>query len=77
MYSRAADQPLYCVENGECVSCNSCQSFKNDPGNVRSYTTMQDCQVTLKQTPAMEVNGGQYYPETNGLISQKPSCACE
>ena len=78
MYSVAKDEPLYCIDNGQCVSCQTCTDFKNDPGNVRGYLTMGDCQMSLTQSLAMENNGGEWskQPTQNQYIT-KEKCACD
>jgi|APFre7841882793_1041355.scaffolds.fasta_scaffold00044_24 hypothetical protein len=78
MYSVAADQPLYCIDNGQCVSCQACTDFKNDPGNVRGYMSMGDCQVSLMQSLAMVNSGGEWSGEpTESQLKKTPKCACD
>lgn len=76
MYSVAVDQPLYCIDNGQCVSCESCSYFKNDPGNVRGYTSMKDCQMSLNQSLAIHANGGEW-SATPTKEQLHPKCACD
>ena len=65
MYNKPADQPLFCIQDNVCVSCSTCEYFKNDPGNVQGYSSMADCQVSLQQSLAMANQGGTV-----------PQCAC-
>jgi len=75
MYSVAADQPLYCVnEKNVCVECTSCEYYKNDPGNVMGYMTMGDCQISLQQQLGKD-NGGGAWSATPSAPT--PKCACD
>jgi hypothetical protein len=75
MYSAAVDQPLYCVDaaSGRCVLCESCETSRNDPGNVRTYCTAEDYRMSANMAIGIKNGGGGLDKQT----APAPKCACE